>query len=90
MQEKGYSARKLAIDAGLADTTVSKFLSGATRSITIENLEKCAEVLGVSMRHLMFGEPDCDNIASIWQRIPKANRAQARAILTTFARDGTA
>ena len=91
MEAKGYSARKLALEAKLADTTVSKFLSGSTRSITIENLEKCAEVLGVSMRHLMFDEPDADNISSIWQRIPKENRAQARAVLRTFERkDGTA
>lgn len=85
MEERGYSARKLALDAGLADTTVSKFLSGHTRSITIENLEKIAAVLEVSPRHLMFGEPDADNVVSIWDRIPEQNRAQAKAILQTFA-----
>lgn len=85
MEEKGFSARRLSVEAGLADTTVSKYLSGSTRSITIENLEKCAAVLGVSMRHLMFGEPDSDNVVSIWERIPNRNRDQARAILKTFA-----
>jgi len=89
MQAEGYSARRLALEANLADTTVSKFLSGSTRSITIENLEKCAAVLEVSMRHLMFGEPDVDNVASIWERIPTANREQAKAILKTFAEDTT-
>lgn len=85
MDERGLSARALSLQAGLADTTVRKFITGYTRSITIENLEKIAEVLDVSLRHLMFGEPDADNVTSIWDRIPERDKPQAEAILRTFA-----
>lgn len=90
LDEKGISATAACKQAGLADTTLTKFLNGRNRSLTVETLEKLADVLGVSLRHLMFGEPNADNVVSIWERIPERDRAQARAILQTFERKDTA
>lgn len=90
LEEKGISATAACKQAGLADTTLTKFLNGRNRSLTVETLEKLADVLDVSLRHLMFGEPNADNVVSIWDRIPERDRAQARAILKTFERKDTA
>lgn len=84
LEEKGISATAASKAAGLSDTTLTKFLNGHTRSITVENLEKIAGVLDVSLRYIMFGEPAGDNVISIWDRIPERDRPKARAILEAF------
>lgn len=88
----GLSARSLSLKAGLSDSMLHKFLTGATDSITVKNLEKVAEALEVDMRWLMFGEGDPEpatDISAILRRIPESQRRQALAILETFARTGT-
>ena len=82
--ERSTSATAVGKAAGLGDTTLTKYLNGHTRSISVENLDKVAEVLEVSLRHLMFGEPDADNVVSIWDRIPDRDKPKARAILEAF------
>mgnify|MGYP000232851050 CR=1 FL=1 len=84
LDEKGISATAASKRAGLSDTTLTKFLNGHTRTITVENLEKIADVLGVSLRHLMFGEPDTGNVTSLLDRMSKRDRARAMAILEAF------
>lgn len=78
------SATAASKKAGMSDTTLTKFLNGHTRSITIENLERLAGVLGVSLRYIMFGEPAGDNVVSIWDRIPERDRPKAVAVLEAF------
>jgi transcriptional regulator with XRE-family HTH domain len=86
------SARSLSLKAGLSDSMLHKFLTGATDSITVKNLEKVAGALDVDMRWLMFGEGDPEpatDIGAIFNRIPESQRLQAIAVLETFARTGT-
>jgi len=86
------SARSLSLKAGLSDSMLHKFLTGATDSITVKNLEKVAGALDVDMRWLMFGEGDPEpatDIGAIFKRIPESQRLQAIAVLETFARTGT-
>ncbi len=71
---------------------LGKFLKGperpgGTTSITVETLEKIAGALGVSLRWLMFGDPDDEKIIYLWDHIPERRRQQALAILETFADD---
>jgi len=87
-QNPGLTYRKVSLDAGLSDSMLHKFMTGQTKSITVENLEAIARALGVSLRHLMFGHPDDDKVAFIWDHIPERRRQQALQILETFADNG--
>ena len=65
-----------------------KFLTGQTKSMTVENLENVAEALGVDSRWLIFGDdarPADPKLADIWDHIPQALRNQALKVLATFA-----
>lgn len=83
--------RKVSLAAGLSDSMLHKFMTGQTKSMTVENLEAIAGALGVSLRHLMFGSPDDEKVAYIWDRISDNRRKQALQVLETFADepDGT-
>jgi transcriptional regulator with XRE-family HTH domain len=86
------SVRSVSLAAGLSDSALHKFLSGATESLTLKTVGKLAEALGVDVRWLAFGEGDPDqagDIADTWERIPQDQRDQARRILETFTRTGT-
>lgn len=48
--KKNYSVRKLEIKAGLGNGTIGKW---KTKKPTVENLQKVAKVLGVSMSTLL-------------------------------------
>jgi transcriptional regulator with XRE-family HTH domain len=87
MAEKGLSARKVSLDAGLSDSMVHKYLTGQTDSITVDNLEKIAKALGVSFRHLMFGDPESDKVAYIWDRISERDRQRALRVLEGFVEE---
>lgn len=75
--------------AGLSNSAVQKYCTGAVQSMTLDNLEKIAKSAGVSMRWLLFGEDDT-NVVSIFERIPKSQRQQALRVLETFAKSGEA
>lgn len=91
IKEKGLTTRKVSLDAGLSDSALHKYLTGQTRSITVDNLEKVAQALGVSLRHLMFGSPQDESLHYIWDYIPDKRRKQALDVLETFAdRDNSA
>lgn len=75
--------------AGLSNSAVQKYCTGAVQSMTIDNLEKIAKAAGVSMRWLLFGEDDT-NVISIFERIPRGQRKQALKVLETFAQGGMA
>lgn len=87
MAEKSMSARAVSLAAGLSDSMLHKFLTRQTHSITVDNLEKIAKALGVSFRHLMFGDPDDDKIAYIWDRIAERDRQRALRVLEGFLED---
>lgn len=48
IQASGISAKKLAAQTGIAQTTISRFIRGGTMSIA--NCEKIAEILGLELR----------------------------------------
>jgi transcriptional regulator with XRE-family HTH domain len=85
LDERGLSARSVSLEAGLSDSMLHKFLTSKTQSITVETLEKIAKALGVSLRHLMFGDPDDDKVAYIWDHIPQRDRVRALKLLESFA-----
>lgn len=70
--------------AGLSSSAVHKYCTGQVRSMTLDNLEKIAKAVNVSMRWLLFGEDDT-NVVSIYDRIPIAKREQALKVLEAFA-----
>jgi transcriptional regulator with XRE-family HTH domain len=80
------TVRSVSLAAGLSDSLLHKFLSNEDQSMTIRNLDKVAEALGVSARFLLFGDDQPAEIIDIWDRIPTAHRPQARDILETFAK----
>lgn len=85
LDEKGLTVRGVSLRAGLSDSMLHKFMTGATKSMTVENLERVAGALDVSLRHLMFADPDDDNVSFIWDHIPSQRRKQALQVLETFA-----
>lgn len=91
IEEKGTTPRAVSLKAGLSDSMVHKFLTGQTKSMTVDNLEKVAKALGVTLRYLMFGEgdPDAshDNVTRLWDKIAERDRARALRVLETFADD---
>jgi transcriptional regulator with XRE-family HTH domain len=78
------SPRNVALKAGLSDSLVHKFLTKESQSMTVRNLEKIADAMGVSLRWVLFG--DEAEVVDIWDRIPVEQRPHARNILETFAK----
>jgi transcriptional regulator with XRE-family HTH domain len=86
------TVRSVSLAAGLSDSALHKFLSGATDSLTLKTVNKLADALGVDPVWLAYGEGDPDRAAPIgdtWDRVPLELREQARRVLETFARTGT-
>ncbi len=54
MEERGWSARKLAAEAGIAHQTVSSLVAGKFKP-TMTTLEKISAALGVSVVDLVGG-----------------------------------
>lgn len=79
------TVRKASLEAGLSDSALNKFLTGQTRSITIETMEKIAAALGVSQRWLMFGDPEIENVTYIWDHIPDRRKRAAISALRALA-----
>jgi transcriptional regulator with XRE-family HTH domain len=83
------SVRSVSLAAGLSDSALHKFLSGATESLTMKTVDKLAEALGVDARWLAYGEgtPErASEISDIWDRISKDQREQAKRVLEAFTR----
>lgn len=92
IEEKKTSARAVSLKAGLSDSMVHKFLTGATSSLTLETLNKIADALGIDPIWLAYGEGDPDaasELSKVWRRIAEEDRLQALRVLETFARTGT-
>jgi transcriptional regulator with XRE-family HTH domain len=92
LDEKGLSARKVSLDAGLSDSALHKFLTGSTDSLTLKTVDKIADALGVDPRWLAYGEGDPEpagELTHIWERIAERDRDQARRVLESFTRTGT-
>lgn len=86
------SVRSVSLAAGMSDSALHKFLTGATESLKLVNVDKIADVLGVDPAWLAYGEGDRDratDLAKVWERIAERDREQAMRILETFARTGT-
>jgi transcriptional regulator with XRE-family HTH domain len=87
IEESGLTERSASLAAGLSDSMLNKFLSGQTKSITIDNLEKIAAALETTVRYLLYGE-EGDNVVSIYSRIPEERRKHALEVFETFAAGG--
>lgn len=86
------TVRSVSLAAGLSDSALHKFLTGATDSITLKTVDKLAEALGVDPVWLAYGEGDPDmasDVGRLLERIPENRRQEALAILQVFARTGT-
>ena len=91
-EKEGLTVRKVSLAAGLSDSALHKFLSGATDSITLKTVEKLASALEVDARWLTYGEGDPElaaDVGLIFNRIPEDQREQALRVLEAFARTGT-
>lgn len=86
------SVRSVSLAAGLSDSALHKFLTGATESLTLKTVDKLAEALGVDAAWLAYGEgsPErASEITKLWDRIADNQRDLARDVLERFARTGT-
>jgi transcriptional regulator with XRE-family HTH domain len=82
----GMTYRKLSLLAGLSDSLIHKFMTGATHSMSIDTLINVAEVLNVDSRWLIFGDTRLrDSLASTWEQISDSDKPRALAILRLFA-----
>lgn len=75
--------RGVSLASGMSDSALHKFLTNQTQSMTIDNLERIAEAMGISLRVLLFDEEA--DIVQIWDRIPIERRQHASDVLATFA-----
>lgn len=86
------TVRNVSLAAGLSDSALHKFLTGATQSLTLETVDKLAKALGVDPAWLAYGEGDpepASDITDIWSKIAERDRQRARRILEEFTRTGT-
>lgn len=91
-KHQDFSVRRISLAAGLSDSMLHKFLTGATDSMTIKNAEKLANALEVDPRWLIFGEGEADqasDITNLIRKIPPEWHDKAVAILEALARTGT-
>lgn len=89
----GMSPRSVSLAAGFSDSMVHKFLTGQTQSMTLDNVNKLAEALGVTGRWLAYGDGPKKappNVIYIYDRIPLDRREQAMKVLETFADESAA
>ena len=85
-KHEGMTVRSLSLQAGLSDSALHKFMTGKTKSLTTDNLEKLAEALGLTVRELWWGNDD-GKIAYIWDHIPDERKDLALEVLQRFADD---
>lgn len=92
IEEKGTSARAVSLKAGLSDSMVHKFLTGATNSLTLDTVNKIARALEVDEVWLTYGEGDPEpaaEVTKLWSRIAEKDRETALRVLQGFVRTGT-
>lgn len=83
----GMTVRSLSIESGLSDSALHKFMTGKTKSLTTDNLEKIADALSISVRELWWGNSD-GKVTYIWDHIPDSRKEQALKVLEAFAENG--
>lgn len=86
------TVRSVSLAAGLSDSALHKFLSGATDSLTLKTVDKLADALGVDPRWLAYGEgtPErATKVEQIMERLDKADQERALRMLEAFVRTGT-
>lgn len=91
-ERDGMTVRSVSLKAGLSDSMLNKYLSGATESMTIKTAESLAKVMEVDARWLIFGEGDPDeasDIGSLFKQIPQEHQELAMQVLRGFLRTGT-
>lgn len=82
----GMTVRSLSIQAGLSDSALHKFMTGATKSLTTDNLEKIAAALELTVRELWWGDAN-GKVTYIWDHIPENRKQQALRVLESFAEE---
>ena len=86
------TVRSVSLAAGLSDSALHKFLTGATDSVTLKTVDKLADALGVDPMWLAYGEgtpEQASDISDMIGRIPQNRHQEVMAILEVFARTGT-
>ena len=86
------TVRSVSLAAGLSDSALHKFLSGATDSLTLKTVDKLADALGVDPQWLAYGEGDpeqASEVSNLVARMTKTERERALRILEALARTGT-
>jgi transcriptional regulator with XRE-family HTH domain len=77
--------RKLSLKAGMSDSMVHKYMTGATQNMSTDKLITIAEILNVDPRWLIFGDTTPPNgVINLWDRIAEADKPRAIAILEAF------
>ena len=56
IEDRGFSIRKLGQQAGVGHATISEFLSGKSKSLSLDNLAKLAAVFNLDIGELFSGE----------------------------------
>lgn len=87
------TVRNVSLAAGLSDSALHKFLTGATESITLKTVEKLAKALGVGERWLAYGEGEPEmatKVTKIFDRIAEEDRAAALRMLESLAETSAA
>ena len=91
-QNPEMTVRSASLAAGLSDSALHKFLTGATESLTLKSVDKLADALGVDARWLAYGEGDpepASDIGDLWAKLTEDDRKTARRVIEGFARTGT-
>lgn len=76
--------RNVSLKAGLSDSALHKFLTGSSRTMTIEKLQAVARAIDIPLRYLTHGDVGFDVVSDVWDAIPEEKRGQALDILKTF------
>lgn len=87
------TVRNVSLAAGLSDSALHKFLSGATDSLTLKTVDKLAEALGVDARWLAYGEGTPERATEVERLLGRLNERQQRLavqFIEEMARTGTA
>ena len=88
----GLTVRNVSLAAGLSDSALHKFLTGATDSLTLKTVDKLADALGVDAFWLAYGKGEPEQATDVekeFNRIAPEQRDQALRVLRSFQRTGT-
>ncbi len=86
------TVRNVSLAAGLSDSALHKFLTGATESITLKTVDKLAEALNVDPVWLAYGEgsPErASDVSKLFDQMPEEDQRAILRMMESLARTGT-